>query len=393
MSFNWEIYSLLNPDLKKAGLTTKQQLEKHYRINGFKENRNTNLYQLYPDFNVTNYKNNYIDLCHMNNQQLEIHWLRNGRYENRQYNKNNCVTPNKINIVYAFIGILPTYTIDTIHQMRLFYDGPIYFIYNDYSNPVVSTLKNQYSVIMVNYDDVKHSEFNKTINDKIHKFAILPNLKGREKLFIYSFERFFLLYNLMCKKNINDVLFVELDNLIYDDPNNWYEQFIKKDMAYMFDNINRASSGIAYIKNTNILYSFLNMCLKYIIESNDFLNEMTVLYTFWDNNKERIQLLPIHCTANNYPSETHSTFSNYNSIFDAAGIGIYLGGLDPYHTDNKIVIGSKSEWSLIDYTKYKYKWLPDNKERKIPYMLYDSKIIKINNLHLHSKNLKPYMSK
>ena len=86
MSFNWKIYSLLNPDLTKSGLTTEQQLEKHYRIHGVREKRNTNLYQMYPDFNVTNYKNNYTDLRHMDNQQLEIHWLKNGRYENRKYN-------------------------------------------------------------------------------------------------------------------------------------------------------------------------------------------------------------------------------------------------------------------------------------------------------------------
>lgn len=34
MSFNWEIYRELNPDLIKAGLIFKQQLESHYKING-----------------------------------------------------------------------------------------------------------------------------------------------------------------------------------------------------------------------------------------------------------------------------------------------------------------------------------------------------------------------
>ena len=85
MSFNWEIYSLLNPDLSKAGLHTKQQLEQHYLIHGRKENRSINVNQVYRDFNVTNYKRNYIDLQNMDNQQLELHWLKHGRNESRVY--------------------------------------------------------------------------------------------------------------------------------------------------------------------------------------------------------------------------------------------------------------------------------------------------------------------
>ena len=85
MSFNWEIYSILNPDLLKAGLNTKQQLERHYLLHGKKENRHININQAYPDFDTQNYKKNNIDLKHMNNQQLELHWLKYGRYENRNY--------------------------------------------------------------------------------------------------------------------------------------------------------------------------------------------------------------------------------------------------------------------------------------------------------------------
>jgi hypothetical protein len=31
-------------------------------------------------------------------------------------------------IAYCFIGKLPEYAVDTVHQARLFYYGPIYFI-------------------------------------------------------------------------------------------------------------------------------------------------------------------------------------------------------------------------------------------------------------------------
>jgi hypothetical protein len=83
-------------------------------------------------------------------------------------------------------------------------------------------------------------------------------LIGRENLFIYSFERFFVLYNLMIQRNLSDVFFLELDNLVYDDPINWLNSFKLSDMSYMFDNIDRASSGIAYIKNIQILLDTRN---------------------------------------------------------------------------------------------------------------------------------------
>ena len=42
MSFNWEMYRELNPDLVKAGLRTKQQYERHYMMYGKRECRKVN---------------------------------------------------------------------------------------------------------------------------------------------------------------------------------------------------------------------------------------------------------------------------------------------------------------------------------------------------------------
>ena len=84
-----------------------------------------------------------------------------------------------MNIVYAFIGTLPSYSVDTVHQMRLFYDGPIYFIVSDYSSPFVETLKTQYNVNIIRYDSVIDEDFNSLVARKYDKFAIVPSLKGR----------------------------------------------------------------------------------------------------------------------------------------------------------------------------------------------------------------------
>ena len=140
-------------------------------------------------------------------------------------------------------------------QTRLFYDGPIYFIVSDYESPYVKVLES-YNVSVVRYEDVLHKEFNQVVEVCYNKFSIVENLVGREKLFIYSFERFFILYKLMEQKGIKNVFFMELDNLIYDSPSNWLESFSKMDMAYMYDNENRYASGVSYMRTTKLLKSY-----------------------------------------------------------------------------------------------------------------------------------------
>jgi hypothetical protein len=83
--------------------------------------------------------------------------------------------------------------------MREFYDGPIYFIVSDYISPFLNTLISVYKVTIIKYDDVIHKEFNSMLERNYDKFDIATGLKieHREKLFIYSFERFYILHNFM----------------------------------------------------------------------------------------------------------------------------------------------------------------------------------------------------
>jgi len=302
----------------------------------------------------------------------------------------------KMKIVYCFIGKLPNYCLDTVYQLRLFYKGDVYFIVNDYDSEYIQILKNKYNVNIVKYEDVISNEFINVVNNYRSKFCIVNGLSGRENLFIYSFERFFCLYNLMKIYDLTDVFFLELDNLLYDDPLKWKEKFSVKNLAYMFDNYDRCSSGIFYVKNIDSLLNLNNYFLHFIQNSNKFISEMGALYEFWERNKDEVQMLPILWNDDSLPSMATSNYENYdNSIFDALPLGVYLCGYEPFHTNGVIVKNMKSKWSLVDYTKYKYKWEIDDKGRKIPYILNENTNIwnRINNLHIHSKNLKEYLSK
>jgi hypothetical protein len=313
-------------------------------------------------------------------------------------------------IAYCFIGPLPSYAIDTVYQTRLFTKMDIYFIINDYDSPIAKELEQKYNVIIIRYDTVKDNIFNDIIEEHWHKFTIINELKGREKIFIYSYERFFCLKNLMIQNGLTNVFFMELDNLIYEDPIKWIQAFETKDIAFMFDDNKRCASGICYIKNIQIINVFTDYCIKYI-ELNKpgevLFTEMHTLFGFieLDNmlvkNKpdyiQKCQLLPTHWTTYNekIPFETYQNYDLYNkSIFDSSGIGIYLGGYDPYHTQGIITTGVKNVYCIIDYTIYNIKWVSDDMNRDIPYIFNDvtNEWIRINNLHIHSKDLKTHLS-
>ena len=295
-------------------------------------------------------------------------------------------------IALSFVGILPSYIVEVLHQIRCFYSGDIYLILNDLSSSYLENIK-KYDINIINYNEVINHEFLKIVQINKKKFCICTNLVGREELFIRSFERFFLLRNLLKNKKLTDCFFMELDNLIYDDPNKWIEQFSKYELGYMFDNFNRFSSGIIYVKNADALCNFETCILNFIKTSNEFMSEMTVLSNYYYNNKDKVQILPTHFPDTSIPSITYENYSKYNdTIFDSAPYGGYLFGMDIVHTNNVIVKGIKSKFALINCTKLKFSWIIDDNGRNRPYVFDDNKYILINNLHIHAKNLHEALS-
>jgi hypothetical protein len=90
MSFNWEIYKELNPDLLKAGLRTREDYEKHFLVHGLKECRpgipsNKFDWQIYRQLNP-----DLIKAGLNTKEQLEKHYMINGIKENRKY----CIIAN-----------------------------------------------------------------------------------------------------------------------------------------------------------------------------------------------------------------------------------------------------------------------------------------------------------
>jgi hypothetical protein len=73
--FNWKIYRELNKDLINAGLNTREQIINHWRRYGYRENRKTKITDLYPDFNLENYKQANPTLKFNTNEEYELHYI------------------------------------------------------------------------------------------------------------------------------------------------------------------------------------------------------------------------------------------------------------------------------------------------------------------------------
>ena len=80
-----------------------------------------------------------------------------------------------------------------------------------------------------------------------------------------------------------------------------------------------------------------------------------------------------------------------DSISDAAAIGQYLGGIDPWHGCHN-TIGFINETCIFNPALCSFVWELDFKNRKIPYIIFKNAKYCINNLHIHCKNLNKFKS-
>lgn len=337
-------------------------------------------------------------------KKLDIEYYKNKIEEKAE------IAKQKMHIVYSFIGKLPEYIIDTIWQSRLFFNDDIWLITNDLESQYILKLNElKLNVKIINYNELISNDI-KDLEIKYNSvFHYIDSLKGREQLILRSFERFFLLKNLMAFKSIRNAFFIELDNTIYDNPYKWLSELEKYNISAMGHNDNSIhrhefncdvmSTGICYVKDYTSALHFCNYLTTYcedILKHRDvFPSEMNASFRYYKKYSDRVDTLPLIWNESSLPSYYYNRLKDYKSIFDGASLGILLFGLDPFHTEGKIVLGQKTKWTNMDFRPYSYKWEKDSENRNIPYIKnpHTGEWLRINNLHIHSKVLKPALSK
>jgi hypothetical protein len=297
----------------------------------------------------------------------------------------------KMIICLIYIGNLPYYTKDCIHQIRTWSNIPIYFI-TDKVNQCKLLLEDYDNINYVNYDDILDQNI-KVLETIKSVFMTCDFLGDRKHLFYYSFLRLYLLENFMRKYNFKDVFHLEIDNLIYEDPLTFESQFKSKGITYIYEDDKRASAGIFFARDVDSL-NHLNMTVLNFINRVGWNSEMVFLGNYANIFKDNVYCLPItnkssNNTAINQISEKYEEFDNWT--FDGSVYGTYLTGIEKAHV---VTYGKycKNPWVNLDITKFSYRWERDNSGRLFPSISspYSSKIF---NLHVHSKELRRYLSK
>ena len=202
--------------------------------------------------------------------------------------------------------------------------------------------------------------------------------------FVYlTSYRFIAICKYMKKYNSTNILHIENDVLLFKniDTINFHDT---KKVLITMDTHNRCIPGIVFIPN----YLLLEECLNNFVHGKNDMENFAICY----NKLNILDTLPIINKINNNSNLEllGKNFSSYNTIFDAAAIGQYLGGVDPRNIPSN-TIGFINETCLIDYSKYKFVWINKN-NLCIPHIVINNINIPIVNLHIHSKNLKKFIS-
>jgi hypothetical protein len=288
---------------------------------------------------------------------------------------------------------LPNYLESNFRQIRLFNpDTKIYFL-TDHSfmkNPVF----NKHDIIVLDKDLFYTS--------KISKFTIHFNyskLPEDYQFWVITATRLMYIERFIRVFGLKDVYHFENDIMLYYNLRTHHEKFLKlyTNLAITVGGPDKCMTGLMFIKNCEVLELMTQFFVdslkcnsrKHLMKQYgmDMVNEMTLMRAYSKEHPEQLQFLPI------LPfGEYSNNYNEFDSIFDPASWGMFVGGsaqeLQPGIKPKDHYIGLL----LMDHPEYSVIWKKDEENRNIPYFKYDDKEVRINNLHIHCKQLHKYAS-
>jgi len=284
---------------------------------------------------------------------------------------------------------LPVYLKYAFKQIRIF--NPfvtVYFLTDTHllGNPIFL----KYNVLAVDKDLF--------YSDKVGQLASLCT-NPTDHFWTITTTRLVYIENFLKKYNLTNVYHFENDILLYCPLEEHHERFqrLYSYLAITPGGPDRNMTGFLYIKNSDALslmtQFFIDLRKAHTLEElkakykTDMVHEMSLMKMYEvEKGEGYLSYLPI------LPfGEYAKLYDVFNSIFDPASWGQFVGGAStgiPGAKGPDHYIGQV----LIEHPEYSVIWKEDDKGRKIPYFKYEHNEVKINNLHIHSKNLHKYMS-
>ena len=207
-------------------------------------------------------------------------------------------------IILVCLKNFQSYILDNINNLLAFDNNDIHVItevefFNYFENLPITLV-----------DCSKLDDFNYNLNSQLDR-------NFRNGFWYLCSLRFFYLYSYMKNNNLSDVIHLENDVLTYVNFNDF--NFRNNKVYVTFDCETRVIPGIIYIPNYE--------AFKPIIENYNLnLNDMENLAI--ESNENYIEQFPIFRIVDTIINKYSKNFNEFYSIFDAAVIGQYLGGVD-----------------------------------------------------------------
>lgn len=275
-----------------------------------------------------------------------------------------------MNIVLTCIGNFQSYILTNIKQLIRLNHKNIYVITN---NRFFVNFKN-YDVKLISAEDLPNS-YNYTRRSRLTR-------SYRNGFYVLCSLRFFVIYEFMKKYNVENVIHLENDVIVYYNCDILFDIIGNSNKMYIpFDAYIRNIASIVYIPNHSV---FKNILDRYNFRLNDMFNFRNTLVS-----TNYIDTFPIFIDNNESP-EIKFVSRNYklfNYIFDAAAMGQYLGGFDPIY---KRKAGFVNTRCVVKYNKYEFIWETSDDIKK-PFLKVNNINIPIFNLHVHCKDLEKFI--
>ncbi len=292
---------------------------------------------------------------------------------------------------------IPGYAADCVEQIRLFGDAPILFICSR-KKEVDKRLSSVCKMIYV--EDIPLTDLHLVFIKKLSSHR-----SGFDNFFQAALERFFILYDAIVYLGLEDILHMENDILLYEDParivNSIKERW--KSLAVPRMNEHDCMASVMYIRDGKCLGSFLEYVIGHIYDKG--CNDMNLLASYM--RSADIPTLPVICESyvkehgltnkkgENAPEDTTGEYYRYaddlGGIFDAAPLGQFIGGTDKKPAGVKDNRGFVNQAAYIDASFMDIGWGKAG-QGFVPELKCGDKIYRIFNLHIHCKELYKYRS-
>lgn len=281
----------------------------------------------------------------------------------------------------------PAHMESCIDQYQLFNDDDLYILTDKENLPYLPKRKGVFPFAIEDY----HS-------DKVSRLESLYNFGPRE-FWTVVITRFIYIENFLRENDIRHICEFANDVLVYfsiEEYNQTFER-LYNNLALTPCGPQHTLDGFMYINNYQSLDHMTSFFIKSIADLGldgikrkygfDMVNEMTLMKYYADEDgADCVGALPI------LPWGEHSrNYDEFGAIFDPASWGQFVSGTrtgDPGVRLPNHYVGQV----LMVHPQYRVDWRVENGLR-VPYFSYDGNLVKIDNLHIHSKNMRPYMSK